>query len=321
MPVGAQIQAMPPSDLGVPAFTPFAPTGSPNDPLLGMPGGAAANEVLYGSPTSCYAGQPHPVGLPVNGQDPWTWQLLPEGLLYKSYLAGPREPRLSTEWIYTTGHGWYWDSTLGGRVGILRYGSTDNAFPEGWQIDVEGAAFPRLDAEHERDLVTSDFRCGVPLTVRRGPWEAKIGYYHISSHLGDEYMLVNPTAERINYVRDSAVLGLGLRAHPDWRLYAEVGFAFYTAGGAEPWEFQFGIEYSPLAPSTIWGVPFAATNTHLRQENDFSGNFVVQLGWQWRGYSGHLFRVGATYFNGMNAHYQFYDEFEEHVGLGLWYDY
>ncbi|HEY2841554.1 MAG TPA: hypothetical protein VGJ26_20510, partial [Pirellulales bacterium] len=28
--------------------------------------------------------------------DPWTWQLLPQGLIYHSYLAGPKEPRMAS---------------------------------------------------------------------------------------------------------------------------------------------------------------------------------------------------------------------------------
>ncbi|MFZ5832892.1 MAG: DUF1207 domain-containing protein [Planctomycetota bacterium] len=251
----------------------------------------------------------------------YTWQLLPEGLMYRSYLAGGREPRIGSQWFYLRGYGWLWDVTLGGRVGILRYGTEDAAWPEGFQVDIEGAGMPRLDAEHQRDLVSSDFRFGVPITARRGPWEAKLAYYHLSSHLGDEWMLSHPTLDRINYVRDCVVLGLAMRPGADWRLYAEAGYAFYINGGAEPWEFQFGIEYSPTRPSGILGAPFVATNAHLREENDFGGNFAAEAGWQWRGDTGRLFRIGAHYFNGFSDQYQFFQEFEDQLGLGAWYDY
>ena len=102
---------------------------------------------------------------------------------------------------------------------------------------------------------------------------------------------------------------------------AEVGWAFNTDGGARPWEFQFGGEYSPASPTGIAGAPFLAANAHLRQDNDFSGNFVLETGWQWRGQSGHLARFGGYYFNGMSEQYQFFNRFEDQVGLGLWYDF
>lgn len=254
------------------------------------------------------------------GVDVWHWQVLPDGLLFKSYMAGGRESRFATRWIYVRGEGWLWDSALGGRVGILRYGTDNPTWPEGWQIDVEGAAFPRLDPEFHRDLVSCDFRFGVPLTWRRGAWEWKFGYYHLSSHLGDEYMLVN-TRPRINYSRDCLVLGVGWHPWPDTRLYAEADYGFYLDGGAKPWHFQFGAEYSPIKYTGFRGAPFLAVAGHLREEDEFGGNFTAQAGWQWRGATGHVFRVGAHYLNGQSDEYQFHTEHEDQIGIGLWYDY
>ncbi len=75
---------------------------------------------------------------------PWSWQLMPQGLIWHSYLAGVKEARMASVFNYQKGLGWLWDPVAGGRVGLLRYG-TPNAFrPEGWQLDVEGAAFPEL---------------------------------------------------------------------------------------------------------------------------------------------------------------------------------
>ena len=258
---------------------------------------------------------------PLYFEEAWSWQYLPDSLLYQSYLAGGREPRFASQWVFEKEAGWLWDVTLGGRVGILRYGTVNSHWPEGWQIDIEGAAFPRLNMEHERDLDAVDFRFGIPLTVRRGPWQGKFGYYHLSSHLGDEFMVRNHTLDRINYVRDSMIVGAGFFLNRNIRLYGETAWAFYTDGGAEPWEFQFGVEYSPAEPTYEWAVPFFAINSHLRQENDFGGNFTVQSGLQWRGHSGHLIRIGMHYFNGMSDMYQFFRRHEEQIGLGLWYDF
>ncbi|NQT41546.1 MAG: DUF1207 domain-containing protein [Planctomycetes bacterium] len=252
----------------------------------------------------------------------WTWQFLPDGLIYRSYLAAGKEPRLGCQVFYQTNRGWLWDITLGGRVGMFRYGTHDPVNPEGWQIDLEGAAFPRLDPELDRDLVSADFRFGIPFTWRRGPWEGKVAYYHLSSHLGDEFMLANPGAfTRINYSRDVLVAAVAWRPHSDWRFYAEAGWAFYADEGSDPWEFQFGIDYSPARPTVFWPAPFLALNTRLRQEVDYGGNFTAQAGVQWRGMTGRLFRLGAHYFNGMSDQYQFVSEYEEQVGLGVWYDY
>jgi len=347
--VSAQIQAMPaitapaaqPAPYGVPANVPPTAGASPvlpygsvvpgmDLPAANQPGsGYMANDL--GASRSDYNSLDAPAGsrpLDTNGyvervltgDDVWTWQFLPNGLLYRQDLASGTESRLASQWVYVRGQGWFWNPVAGGRVGLLRYGTEDDFWPQGWQLDVEGAAFPRLDAG--RNMTSTDFRVGVPLTMRQGPWEFKFGYTHLSSHLGDLFMLANPDFSRINYVRDSLAAGLAVYLNPSLRFYSETGWAFHTDGGAKPWEFQFGADFSPPEPTTtLWGAPFFAINGHLRQENDFAGNFTVQTGLQWRGRTSHLFRLGAQYFNGMSEQGQFFQQFEEQIGVGLWYDY
>ncbi|MEN6494436.1 MAG: DUF1207 domain-containing protein [Thermoguttaceae bacterium] len=280
-----------------------------------------------GSPTFLPGNQGTGTGLslpPTNpswpGEQYWTWQVLPEGLIYRSYLASPKEPRLGVV-LFHERDGSFWDASVGGRVGILRYGTSDPLWPEGFELDVEGGAFPRLTLDYDRDLVSVDFRAGIPLTYRHGPWETKFGYYHLSAHLGDEFLLKHPDVERLNYSRESLLLGVALRPHPDIRLYAETGWAFYTDGGAKPWEFQFGVEYSPAMPASCRGAPFVAVGTQLHQEVDFGGTLVVQTGWEWRSANGRLLRCGLHYLNGKSNQSQFFQEHEEQIGFGTWVDF
>ncbi len=126
-------------------------------------------------------------------------------------------------------------------------GNENPDWPEGWQVDLEGAVFPRLDPQaFSTPLISSDYRFGIPVTYGNGQWQFKTGYYHISAHLGDEYLLfVNPAANRINFVRDGIVFGAGYFFTPAFRLYGEVGYAAVD-GGAEPIEFQFGFDWCKL---------------------------------------------------------------------------
>ena len=180
---------------------------------------------------------------------------------------------------------------------------------------------PRLHQDHGWTLMASDFRFGLPLTYGRGCRQTKIAYYHLSGHLGDEYMMKFPGATRINYTRDAIVWGESIYWTPDLRLYAEAAWCFSVDEGAEPWEFQFGVDYSPDRPGGR-GAPFLALNGHLREEVDFGGNFVLQTGWQWRGRgAGHLIRIGMQYHVGKSDQYEFFDQYEERLGMGLWYDF
>jgi len=56
------------------------------------------------------------------------------------------------------------------------------------------------------------------------------------------------------------------------------------------------------------GGPFFAVNCHLRQENNFAGNLVMETGWAWRAQGDHLARLGLQYFNGYSEQYQFYKD-------------
>lgn len=250
----------------------------------------------------------------------WSWKILPDGLLYSSYLAGPKEPRLGYSWAYDTySRSWVNDATLGARVGLLRLGTEDPESLRGLQLDIEAAAMPRLNGIQQLDLVSADYRVGVPLTWREGPFQAKLSIYHLSSHVGDEYQINHPTFQRINYFRDVFVLGGGWFPFPDLRIYGEVGYAFRTDGGAEPWEFQFGGEYAPTQPTCAHGAPFVATNVYLREEVDWGGTFTLMAGWAWRGK--HLFRAGLQYAASETTQWEFLGNSEQLLGFGIWYDF
>jgi hypothetical protein len=279
------------------------------------------NQPTYAPPPTCSS----PACTSDYHCDPNAWhsQVLPQGIIYQSYLAGTKEPRFATWFDQNSKMGDMWDVSLGARAGIWRYGNDDPNWPEGWQLDIEGAVFPRLDPQgFSTPLIGDDYRFGIPLTYGGDRWEFKMGYYHISAHLGDEYLLyVNPAANRINYVRDSAILGAGYFFTPSIRTYGEVGYAAVD-GGAKPIELQFGCEWVQARNTGARGGPFAAINADLRQEVDYGGNVSVQFGWMWRQYArGPNARIGAQYFYGKEDEYEFFTQTVSRFGWGIWYDF
>lgn len=258
--------------------------------------------------------------VPWDGGD-WEWQLLPSGLIYKSYLAGVKEPRFASQHVNVDGDGWLWDVTLGGRVGLLRYGDHDPVRPNGFQVDLEGAAMTRLDIPEDVDLRSVDFRGGLPVTYGIGPSRFKIAIYHISSHLGDEFLLSHPGYNRLNFSRDALVAGYSYYLTTDFRIYAEAGWAMHS-DVSKPWEFQFGVDYAPGTPTGFRGRPFFAVNGHLREEVDYGGNFVAQAGWAWLSDEhARLLRIGAHYYNGFSNQFSFYNDHEQQIGMAVWYDF
>ena len=286
--------------------------------------------------SSCTDGCPSASGYPECFDDlwaprPWGWHILPNNLIYTSYLAGPKEPRFASVWYNdtdpdplnpSTQNGWLWDSTLGGRASILRYGSDSVLHPQGFEVQIEGAAFVRLDPQEDRDLRSADYRFGVPLVYGIGRWQTKLAYYHNSAHLGDEAMIKHPDFTRVNYVRDCIVWGNSYYLFDWMRLYGEVGYAFFNSGGSQPWEFQYGTELIQARATGIHGAPFFAINGMSRQELDWGGNVCVQTGWAWRGdRSEKLFRIGFEYLQGSDPQYEFVYYNQNRCGIGMWYDF
>lgn len=254
--------------------------------------------------------------------EPWVWQWLPQGVIYRSYMAGVHEPRMAFVASLEGGR-CIWDPTLGGRVGLLRYGDFDPLRPQGFELDFYGAAVTRLDVDHRQDLDATDYVFGFPLTYGVDDTQYKFGYAHQSSHLGDELAIREPGTldKRVNFVRDSLVLGMSHYPYPTWRLYGEMGWAFHTGGGAQPWEGQFGTEFSRPGPTGRRGTPFLALNGRMREEHNFGGDVTAQIGWLRRGDYGQTLRVGAQYYNGKSSQSQFFNTYEDQLGMGLWYDF
>jgi len=253
--------------------------------------------------------------------EPYQWQLLPQGLIYRSYLAGVKESRFRSIWHEQEDHNSPWDISLGGNVGLLRYGTRGEARPEGLQLGIEGAGLLRLDRDEWMDVEATDYRFGIPLTWGDAVYQVKFAYYHLSSHVGDEFLLDNPGFNRLNYSRDAFVWGHSLYPGDNWRIYGEIGYAFYI-DECDPWEMQFGVDYAPSGWTGARGAPFAAVNAHLREEVNYGGNLVAQAGWAWRrGPASGLYRVGVEYYNGKDDQFSFFDNSVEKIGLGMWYDY
>lgn len=261
---------------------------------------------------------------PQNCEEHLCWQLLPNGLLYKTYLAGEKEPRMQLVSFYDTkSKRKIWEAVLGGRAGLIRLSDPSVSNGDAFQVDLEGAVFARvLPDEPSAMLEGSDYRVGLYGTWKLDRVSYRAGYYHISSHVGDEFLVANNWFKRINYVRDSLLAGAAYELSDVSRVYGEIGYAMGTDGGAKPLEFQFGAEYSPLPTTQFSGAPFTAVNAHLREDFDFGGGVNVVAGWGWQGeHSKRRLRLGVNYYNGPSLQYEFFDRWENLVGGGIWLDY
>ncbi len=251
----------------------------------------------------------------------WKRYRLPDGLLYRSNLAGPKEPRHSIVTTADRDGNLYSDATLGGRIGFIRFGTPGSVHAEGWQWDFEGAVVTRMNHLENEDVDAIDYRFGTLITHATGNWSHKFGYSHWSSHVGDELMVRTQSFDRINYVTESLIFGSAYQWSEPVRLYGEMAVAVKASGGAKHLQFQFGAEYATWQYHRP-GVPFAAINVDLMQVTNYEPNITIQAGWLWNAHhSGRRMRFGGQFYNGRSNQYSFFAQREQSYGLGLWFDY
>ena len=91
------------------------------------------------------------------------------------------------------------EPTLGGRVGLLRYGTQDSSQPRGWQLNFDGAVMPRLDFMGQLDVEAVDYRFGLLNAWSDGQTAMQFGEGSSPALYGDT-LVVNWDHEGESYI-------------------------------------------------------------------------------------------------------------------------
>lgn len=135
----------------------------------------------------CARAAPSPLAAPV------AW--FPAGTLFCPVLADRRETvsylgaaRFSAPWVNTT----VAVTSVGDHIPLVRVPlGTSGA---GLQVSIAAAVLGLFDLDVSSfDFINADFIVGLPVAVRAGPWSARARLYHWSSHIGDEFLLRDPS--------------------------------------------------------------------------------------------------------------------------------
>lgn len=250
--------------------------------------------------------------------------LFPPEHLYEPYLADPITPRFGLGALYVTDVG-IADSgaprfglELGGRFGLLRWGST----PRPWQMEIEAGFRGWFDIDHSEDNIGWDGIYGLALSHRLGPaWRLKLAVRHISSHLGDEFE-ERTGRRRIGYTREEAQVGLSWRPSERWRLYAEGAYAYGRSNQElqRPGRVQAGVEH--LADTALWRGQmgwYAAVNADAMEERGWEPDLAAQLGLTVPS-GGRRWRLGLGYASGRVPLGELFQDEESYWSMGLYLD-
>ena len=204
---------------------------------------------------------------------PWRWDFGSTGeTIFEHTRAGLRDPHFGMRLYYAQpipgtlhdipdpipgsdpraaapdGKHLFWDVSFGESMPIATLYSVDRdhaRYARGFQLNLEAAVFMLLDfSSQSSGVIDNDFRIGGSLYYR--PWEdyfqhlsLSIGFFHESTHLGDEYVLSAATIQGqfapaanavLPYRANPSYLSLPVTGSVDWHFSREVSGRVY--GGA-----------------------------------------------------------------------------------------
>lgn len=237
-------------------------------------------------------------------------------LLYDPYLAAPRQSRTAVKVLVPMGDDGHprVENTLGLNRSLVRWTSED-APDAGTEVQFEGAVFARFDLHNHYDMDASDWRFGLPLVHRNGDLAWKLHLYHVTSHLGDEY-IARTGASQVKYHLEEAAAGLSWDASGGSRVYGEAGAALYASRPTGNGRVQAGWEWVGRKGSSGLS-PYLAVDLGARNEQDWTPGATVAAGVAY----GRNMRFGLEYFRGRDPQTQFMKERFAYAAVVLSFDY
>jgi hypothetical protein len=243
---------------------------------------------------------------------------LPEQVLFAPLIADPRQPRFSVSYQRYKISG---QKFAAGNVAFGEYFGLAADFlglPGNSQIGIQGGVFALFNlSTPSSDLVNADYWIGIPVTYRNGPWSFLARIYHQSSHLGDEFIVDNPTVKPINLSYEDVVTLISY----EWeklRVYGGGGYILRRDPHFARPHLQAGTEF--IQAHAVRGLDFiAALDVQSSQELGWEKSYSFQAGFQLKNRGNRGVRLMFERFYGHSPNGQFFRERLRYDGMGLYF--
>ncbi len=142
---------------------------------------------------------------------------------------------------------------------------------------------PHPDIAGGTELVNTDFYVGVPLTYASGKWSFRFRGYHISGHLGDEFLINHPGFHRVNPSIEGIDFYTSYQITDAVRLYVGPGVYVHSDPSYKwkPMYIEYGTEVRFLAHKfycqRLYGTCFIALDWRNLEQLDwnFDGTYIA----------------------------------------------
>jgi hypothetical protein len=255
-------------------------------------------------------------------------------LLYQPMIADPKETIYSAQFRYD-------DQVIGKYTIAVCFGDYfplfrwRNILP--WkgdlQIDIQAGMWADFkmgsynNPNHEiSQLVTTDYLIGIPLSYAVDRWTFRLRAYHISSHLGDEFMFLRPGYPRKNPSMEAIDLFTNYQATEGIRVYFGPGWIFHSDDTyyLNPLYLEYGAEFRAFGTSNyyhrLYGTPYLAIFMRNWQAVHWQFDGTYQLGYEWSKLQGvgRKLRAFLQYHHGYNEG-QFFKDKSAYFSIGFSY--
>lgn len=242
----------------------------------------------------------------------WEW-MTEEPILMRPFIADPRQITYSAGWRFD-------DQALVKNVIPVSFADTfpiirwHNVWP--WcgclEMTLEGGVWAVFDPLHDSSpLMNADYYVGVPITYAIDNWQFRLRGFHISSHIGDEFLLNHPHFRRLNPSAEYLDFFISHDVTDEIRVYAGLGYVvaqdesfhmkpFYVEGGAEVRVMDLGFS-DPCGK--IYGTPFFAFYMRHNGSQKKHIDMTYALGYE----------IGKTY--GLERRMRVYMEYHDGYSL------
>ncbi len=182
--------------------------------------------------------------------------------------------------------------------------------------------------KHETcELVNTDFLVGIPLTYAIDQWSFRFRIYHISSHLGDEYLVNHRNAikHRKNPSMEAIDLFASYQFSSHLRVYFGPGVVFHSDQSfkIKPLYVEYGAELRILGSKfdyhRLYGTPFFAVHLENWQQRHWDLDYTLKLGYEISKLQGigRKMRVYIDYHHGFSYEGQFFNKRTQYGEFGF----
>jgi hypothetical protein len=211
--------------------------------------------------------------------------------------------------------------TFGDELPLYRWDNFEFTKMKGkLQLDVEGAIFAIFNQTRPSSpLINADYYVGVPLSFASGRWAHRARIYHISSHLGDEYMKRRHHAKRLNKSFEALDLCTSYFITDQIRVYGGVGVIGHSDSEMhlKPLYAMYGLEVHAgrVEWKDTYGTPYIAMHFQNYQDCGYQMDSNFAIGYEWGKLNGlgKKLRVALEYHNGHCGEGQFSRKHSDYI--------